>query len=117
MRCASLKIAVASASKNASDVITHLELWEPIDALCDGYSVNLAKPAPDLFLCAAEKLGIPPSECVVVEDAGAGIDAAQAAGMLSVGLGPVERVGQADLVLPHLEISLQQILAGLDEEK
>jgi beta-phosphoglucomutase-like phosphatase (HAD superfamily) len=72
------------------------------------------KPAPDLFLHAAAQLGVPPAECVVVEDAAAGIQAAQAGGFRSVGLGPVERVGAADLVLPSLAgARLEQILAAL----
>ena len=60
------------------------------------------KPAPDLFLNAANQLGIPPDECVVFEDAAVGITAAKAANMWVVGLGPEERVGDADVVLPSL---------------
>ena len=73
-----------------------------MDAIADGHSVTQPKPAPDLFLFAAHELGLPPAECVVVEDAGAGVEAAIAAGMKSIGLGPVERVGAADVVLPDL---------------
>lgn len=97
-----IKIAVASASKNASLVISRLGINNMIDALCDGYSVEKQKPAPDLFLYAARQLSVPPPNCVVVEDAEAGIMAAKAAGMRSLGIGPIERVGAADLVLPDL---------------
>jgi len=74
-----------------------------MDAIADGHSVAQPKPAPDLFLFAAQELGLQPAECVVVEDAAAGIEAAIAAGMRSIGLGPVDRVGAADMVLPDLK--------------
>lgn len=70
--------------------------------------------APDLFLHTATQLGSPPSECVVVEDAAAGIEAAKAGGFRSVGLGPVERVGSADAVLPSLtSVHLSDLLEAL----
>ncbi|MBD2690894.1 beta-phosphoglucomutase [Anabaena catenula] len=102
LRQAGIKIALGSASKNARVVIERLGIADKFDAVADGYSVQEPKPAPDLFLYAAKQLGIPPSQCVVFEDAAAGIQAAKAAGMLAVGLGPVERVGAADIVLPSL---------------
>ena len=114
IRPAGLKCAVGSASKNASQVVQQLGIASLLDAVSDGYSVANPKPAPDLFLHAAAQLGVPPAECVVVEDAAAGIQAAQAGGFRSVGLGPVERVGAADLVLPSLAgARLEQILAAL----
>lgn len=114
IHAAGLKSAVGSASKNASQVVQQLGIASLLDAVSDGYSVANPKPAPDLFLHAAAQLGVPPAECVVVEDAAAGIQAAQAGGFRSVGLGPVERVGAADLVLPSLAgARLEQILAAL----
>jgi kojibiose phosphorylase len=111
IRAAEIKIAIASASKNASIVIERLRLADKLDVMCDGYSVEHHKPAPDLFLQTAMDLGILPGGCIIVEDAEAGIAASRAAGMLSIGLGPVERVGEADLILPSLEgVTLQQIL-------
>jgi kojibiose phosphorylase len=79
-----------------------LGIADKVDAISDGYSVDKPKPAPDLFLHAANQLGIKPAQSVVVEDAAAGIEAALAAGMWAVGLGPVERVGAAHVVLPSL---------------
>ncbi len=102
LRRAGIKVCVASASKNAPLVIDRLMLRPFIDLLVDGSKVTRSKPAPDLFLYAADKLGVHPEECVVVEDARAGIAAAEAAGMRSLGIGPSERVGDADLVLPDL---------------
>ncbi|HEY9806691.1 MAG TPA: HAD-IA family hydrolase, partial [Candidatus Obscuribacterales bacterium] len=74
-------------------------------AIADGYSVANSKPAPDLFLHAAAQIGVDPGHCVVVEDAGSGVEAALAAGMWAVGLGPFERVGAAHVVLPDLATS------------
>ncbi|RME89881.1 MAG: HAD family hydrolase, partial [Anaerolineae bacterium] len=99
---AKMKVAVASASKNAAAVIERLELFPRIDALCDGHSVDRPKPAPDLFLYAARALDTLPGRCVVIEDAQAGIEAARAAGMWAVALGPVARFRGAHLVLPSL---------------
>jgi beta-phosphoglucomutase len=103
LRSAGIKIALGSASKNARPVVEKLGIAKYIDVIADGYSVQEPKPAPDLFLFAANELGLAPTECVVVEDAAAGVEAAQAGGILAVGLGPQERVGEADVVLPSLE--------------
>ncbi|MBW4575723.1 MAG: beta-phosphoglucomutase [Aphanothece sp. CMT-3BRIN-NPC111] len=103
LRAAGIKVAVGSSSKNAQLAIERLGIGGYLDAIADGYSVENPKPAPDLFLYAAELLGIPPEQCVVLEDASAGVEAALAAGMYAVGLGPVERVGRAHVVLPSLE--------------
>ncbi|WP_427159810.1 beta-phosphoglucomutase [Aliinostoc sp. HNIBRCY26] len=102
LRQAKIKIAIASGSKNARTVITKLGIADLIDSLADGYSVQKAKPAPDLFLYAAHQLDLNPSQCVVVEDAAAGVEAALAGGMWAIGIGPVERVGKAHIVLPNL---------------
>ncbi|HEX6270566.1 MAG TPA: HAD-IA family hydrolase, partial [Anaerolineales bacterium] len=84
------------------------------DAVSDGHSVERQKPAPDLFLHAAQQLDLPPAECVVVEDAAAGVEAAKAGGFRSIGLGPPERVGQADAVFPSLSgVRLRDLLAAL----
>lgn len=97
-----LKRVIVSVSKNAPLVIERLQLMPLIDALVDGNAPARSKPFPDLFLLAANKFGLKPTDCLVVEDAAAGIEAAHAAGMLALGLGPFERVGKAELVLPSL---------------
>ena len=115
IRAAGLKSALGSASKNAAEVIDRLGIRSLLDAISDGHSVERQKPAPDLFLHAAAQLGLPPAECVVVEDAAAGIVAAQAGGFLSVGLGPPERVGKADAVFPSLAgLRLADLLNALE---
>jgi beta-phosphoglucomutase len=112
LHAAGIKIALGSASKNAPEVVRRLGILADLDGVADGNSVVRPKPAPDLFVYAAGLLRLPVADCLVVEDAAAGIDAAQAAGMRTVGLGPAERVGHADLVLPDLaDASLVEILA------
>ncbi|ACL68804.1 beta-phosphoglucomutase [Halothermothrix orenii] len=106
------KLAVASASKNAKPVIKNLGVEHVFDQISDGYSVEKTKPAPDLFLYTAKQLGLKPEECVVIEDAEAGIEAALAAGMTAVGIGPEERVGKAHFRYDKVaDINLDDILA------
>jgi beta-phosphoglucomutase len=114
IRAAGLQSAIGSASKNAGEVIDRLGIHSLLDAISDGYSVERQKPAPDLFLHAAKQLGLPPAECAVVEDAAAGVEAALVGGFRTIGIGPRERVGQAELVLPSLERQrLRKILKAL----
>jgi beta-phosphoglucomutase len=107
-----LKLAIGSSSKNAPMVLDALEITDRFDAIADGSTVEVAKPAPDLFLAAARALGVDPVACAVVEDAEAGVDAALAAGMLAVGIGPAERVGHAHLRYPSTaDVDLDTVLA------
>jgi beta-phosphoglucomutase len=116
LQAAGIKIAVGSASKNARTVIERLGIADCVDAISDGHSVERHKPAPDLFLDGAAQLGLAPEQCVVVEDAASGVEAALAAGMWVVGLGPVERVGSAHVVVPSLEgITWKELLARLNQ--
>jgi beta-phosphoglucomutase len=111
-RAAGIKIGLASASRNARPVIESLQVGPLFDVLGDGYAVVNTKPAPDLFVWVAGGFGVPTAECVVFEDAEAGVDAALKAGMKCVGIGPVERVGRATLVCDGLhEVTVEQVLA------
>jgi beta-phosphoglucomutase len=103
LRAAGIKVAIGSASKNAREVVERLGIADLIDAIADGYSVANSKPAPDVFLHAAEQLGLPSENCVVVEDATSGIEAALRAGMWAIGLGPQERVSEAHAIYPNLD--------------
>jgi beta-phosphoglucomutase len=116
IRGAGLKSAVGSASRNAPDVVARLGIAPLLDAISHGGLVECSKPAPDLFLHAAHALGLPPAACVVVEDAEAGVEAAHHAGCRAIGLGPRERVGRADVVLPDLAgARLADLLAALEQ--
>ncbi len=102
IRQASMKVAVASGSKNCRTVLEYLDILDLLDGVADGYSVANGKPAPDIFVYAAGMLNVPTTDCLVVEDADAGIESAKAAGMKAVGIGPAERFRRADKVLPTL---------------
>jgi beta-phosphoglucomutase len=111
IRQAGLKAALGSASRNAPDVVQRLGIADLLDAVSHGGSVERQKPAPDLFLHAARQLDLQPYECVVVEDAAAGIQAGQAGGFHTLGLGPRERVGEAEIVMDSLrDARLERIL-------
>jgi len=92
------KIALGSASKNARPILDKIELTPYFDVIVDGTNVSKAKPDPEVFLQAANQLGIAPKDCVVFEDAVAGIQAAKAAGMRAFGIGAPELLTQADRV-------------------
>ena len=112
IRDAGIKIAVASASKNCRTVLERLDILDALDAVGDGYSVSNSKPAADIFVYAAGMLRVPTSECLVVEDADAGVESAKNGGMQALGIGPAERFHRADHVLPTLENKhLQDLLA------
>lgn len=118
IRASGLKNALGSASKNAPEVLDRLGIRSLFDAVADGHSVERQKPAPDLFLHAARQLDLAPAECVVVEDAAAGVEAARSGGFRSVGLGPHERVGQAEVVFPDLStVRLADLLRALDGDR
>jgi beta-phosphoglucomutase len=105
------RLALASASRNAKTVISRLGIESYFEVIADGNSVKKTKPAPDLFLYAARQLSLPPQACLVIEDAEAGITAAKAAGMATIGIGPPERVGAADHLYPSVAaINLEEIL-------
>lgn len=88
--------ALGSASKNAGLILEKVGLLPYFDVLVDGNSVTKAKPDPEVFLIGARKLGVDPVHCVVFEDAVAGIQAANNAGMVSIGIGDENVLGEAD---------------------
>ncbi|MBL7858244.1 MAG: beta-phosphoglucomutase [Cyclobacteriaceae bacterium] len=99
LRSAGIKVALASSSKNAKTVIQLLHIQNDFDAVVDGTMIAHSKPDPEIFLLASTKLGIPPSECLVFEDAEAGVEAARAAGMKCVGIGSHDQLGKATKVI------------------
>jgi len=82
-----IPVALGSASKNARPILEKVDLLHYFDSIVDGNNVSKAKPDPEVFLIAAEELGVPSKNCVVFEDAVAGIQAANAAKMVSIGIG------------------------------
>lgn len=115
LRLRGVRIAVASSSRNAGRVVERLGVGDLLDTLVDANTVSCSKPDPQVFLRAAEKLGVPPHYCVVIEDAEAGVAAARAGGMCVVGIGPAERVGRADLVVGSMAaLDADRIIGLLD---
>lgn len=100
LRDSDIKIGLGSASKNAGLILQRLELSSYFDAVIDGNKVSKAKPDPEIFLLGAEALGADPAQCIVFEDAQAGIEAAKRAGMYSIGIGDPDVLQAADMVLP-----------------
>lgn len=91
-----IPIALGSASKNAKPILEKVKLLDYFDCIVDGNNVTKAKPDPEVFLIAAQKLGIEPEYCVVFEDAVAGIEAANNANMTSIGMGEPNVLSKAD---------------------
>lgn len=98
-----LKLAIGSSSKNARYILNQAALLEMFDAISDGTNIVRCKPDPEVFLKAAEYLGLNPEECIVVEDARAGIDAAKAGNMIAVGIGEAAGYVRSDYRIAGLE--------------
>lgn len=103
LRAAGFKLAIGSSSKNAKFILEKVELLDAFDEISDGNNITRSKPDPEVFLKAAEFLGEAPQDCVVVEDAYAGIDAAKAAGMQAVGIGDAAGYEKADFRIRAFE--------------
>ena len=109
-RAAGLKTALGSASKNSGTILTKVGIADLFDSVIDGNKVSKPKPDPEVFLKAAEELLIAPADCVVFEDAIAGVAAAKNGGMKAVGIGSPAVLTEADLVVGGLnELSLQDL--------
>ena len=91
-----IRVAVGSVSKNAPIILQRTGLYPLIDEVSCGLNITRSKPDPQVFLIAAEKLALKPEECLVVEDSAAGIQAAKAAKMKSLALGPEKENPLAD---------------------
>jgi len=94
-----IKYALGSASKNAPLILKKVGLFDRFTAIVDGNDVSKAKPNPEVFLIAAKKLNKTPNDCIVIEDAVAGIQAANNAQMTSVGIGDKKVLHEANYIL------------------
>lgn len=101
-RAAGLKTALGSASKNSMMILQNVNLTDQFDAIIDGNKVSAAKPDPEVFLKGAEAVSVAPADCVVFEDAIAGIEAAKNGGMKAVGVGDPNTLTEADMVISGL---------------
>jgi len=115
LRQSGVRVAVASSSRNAQRVVERLGLAPLLDALVDANTAPRSKPDPQVFLAAADALGIPPARCVAIEDGEAGVEAALSAGMRVVGIGPPQRVGRAHLVVERIgDLDVPAVLTLFD---
>lgn len=97
-----IKYVLGSASKNAPLILKQVNLLDRFAGIVDGNSVTKAKPDPEVFLIGAKKLNLQPEHCVVFEDAIAGVEAANAANMISVGIGDEKTLHEADFNFNNL---------------
>ncbi|MGV3561408.1 beta-phosphoglucomutase [Larkinella arboricola] len=112
VKAAGLKSALGSVSKNARLILERIGMLDDFDAIIDGTKISRGKPDPEVFLKGAAELGVQPDECVVIEDAVAGIEAAKRGGMLAVGIGEPTVLTRADLVAGSLAaLTLNQVLS------
>lgn len=110
--------ALGSASKNARTILHKINIYEDFDAIVDGTDVSKAKPDPEVFFIAAERLNVKPEECIVFEDSVAGIQAANNGKMLSIGIGDKTTLKEADYVFADFtEIDIEFIENLLRKEK
>lgn len=113
-----LQIAIGSASKNATTILQQLGLAPAFNIIIDGNKVSKSKPDPEVFLRAAAELGLSPTECIVFEDAEAGIEAALAGGFYAVGIGDPAVLKEAHLVVPDFrDSSFKSIVEGIRLKK
>jgi beta-phosphoglucomutase len=91
-------ISLGSASKNARVILEKVNLINKFDAIVDGNDVSRAKPDPEVFLIAAKSLKLKAEECIVIEDSVAGVQAANIANMVSIGIGDKEVLSEADYI-------------------
>ena len=94
-----IPFSLGSASKNARLILKILDIYDLFDAIVDGNDVSTAKPDPEVFLIAAKKLNKDPHDCIVIEDAQAGVQAANNAEMISIGIGDKKILKEANIVL------------------
>lgn len=89
---------LGSASKNAPLILKQVDLLNRFKGIVDGNSVSKAKPDPEVFLIGAKQLKLPPEQCIVFEDAIAGVEAAKNAKMICVGIGDKDTLSEADYI-------------------
>lgn len=90
-------LAIGSSSKNTPLILERTDMAKYFDAVSDGNNITHSKPDPEVFLKAAEFLGLRPEECYVVEDAETGIDAGSAGGFSTIGIGPAAHYAKTDM--------------------
>jgi beta-phosphoglucomutase len=102
LRNADIRTAIGSASRNTPMILERVGILDLFDAVADGNIVSKAKPDPEVFIKAAELVQVKPPDCIVFEDAVAGVQAALNAGMMCIGIGSPRILTEAHFVIPGL---------------
>ncbi|ELC8441114.1 beta-phosphoglucomutase [Clostridium perfringens] len=97
-----IKVAIGSSSKNTSLILQKIGLLNSFDAIVDGTMIKRSKPDPEVFILAVDKLNVLPEECIVVEDAKAGVEAALAGNMKVAAIGDAIKCNKANFNLENL---------------
>jgi beta-phosphoglucomutase len=103
LKYSGIKVALGSASRNTPLILERLGIGKLFDGVADGNIVSKAKPDPEVFITAAKMVGVSPEECIVFEDAVAGIEAALNAGMRCIGIGSEKTLKNAHFVISGLD--------------
>ncbi len=113
LRRRGLRTAVGSSSRNTPLILERVALRPLFDAVADGNDITRSKPDPEVFLLAAERLGLPPADCLVIEDAVAGIEAGRRGGFPVFGIGTPESLPGVARVAPGLgAVSVEALLSA-----
>jgi len=112
---AHIKTALGSVSKNAKLILESIGMLNDFDSIIDGNKIAKGKPDPEVFLNGAQELGVSPEECLVFEDAVAGVEAGKKGGMKVVGIGKKEVLTEADIVFENLVgVDIDDLLAKVN---
>ncbi len=110
-----IKLGIASSSKNAHHILHKIGLFDQFDEVVSGNDIANAKPNEEIFVKMAEKINVPPSCCMVFEDAVSGIEAAQNAGMMAIGVGKSDHLVGCNIQVPDLcELNFEILAEYLD---
>ena len=116
VRQAGIRVALGSVSRNAGEILNRTGLTAMFDAIVDGNMITHAKPHPEVFETGARMLDIPAADCIVFEDAVAGIQAAHHACMKCVGVGSPEILAEADLIIPGFQnLTWKGVVSNLND--
>jgi len=107
-----VSMAIGSSSRNTKSILKQIGLLDAFDAIADGTDIKRSKPDPEVFLLAASRLGVNPTNCYVVEDAIAGIEAAKAGGMKAIAINDAVKSELADYRIENLLEIKDIILEG-----
>lgn len=111
-----IKIALASASKNGPLLLEKMDILSYFDAIVDPTSVHAGKPAPDIFIAAADAIGIPVTECIGIEDSKAGITAIKKSGAFPIGVGSAKDLENDISLIPDTSYLTLDYLTNTWEE-